>query len=86
MADEGDPLKLREFFKKVGSNPLVLARTLVFSPRIPFSFITQIPKKANKEAGGAEGGFQGGIPPRPPLCAVPSPFFTDSEFFAKLRG
>jgi hypothetical protein len=77
-------MKIREFFQKVGSNPLLRDRALVFSPRAPFAFVPEIPKTANKNAGGAEGGFQGGIPPRPPLSAFPSPFFADSEFFAIL--
>jgi hypothetical protein len=63
---------------------LVRDRALVFSPRAPFAFVTQIPKNANKEAGGAEGGFQGGIPPRPPHMRCISPFLGDFEFSAKL--
>jgi hypothetical protein len=59
-------------------------RALVFSPRAPFAFVPEIPKMANKYAGGAEGGFQGGIPPRPPLSAFPSPFFADFQFSEKL--
>ena len=70
--------------EKVGSNPLVLNRTLIFSPHFPFAFVTKIPKNANKDAGGAEGGFQGGIPPRPPHSAILSPFSGDSAIFAKL--
>jgi len=59
-------------------------RALVFSARAPFAFVPAIPKTANKYAGGAEGGFQGGIPPRPPLSAFPSPFFPDFQFSAIL--
>ncbi|MEI6305136.1 MAG: recombinase family protein, partial [Candidatus Taylorbacteria bacterium] len=40
VADEGDLTKIRSFFQKVGSNPLVRDRTLVFSPRAPFAFVT----------------------------------------------
>ena len=84
LAESTDTAKIRSFFQKVGSNPLVLNRTLIFSPHFPFAFVTKIPKNANKDAGGAEGGFQGGIPPRPPLSAFPSPFFDDFSFSAKL--
>jgi hypothetical protein len=84
LAESNDPVKIREFFQKVGSNPLVRDRALVFSPRVPFAFVPSIPKTANKNAGGAEGGFQGGIPPRPPLSAFPSPFFSDFQFSAIL--
>ena len=74
--------------KKVidGEKPLVRDRALVFSPRAPFAFVTKIPKKSSNEAGGAEGGFQGGIPPRPPHCDLRSPFSGDFEFSAKLLG
>ena len=85
VADEGDPTKIRSFFQKVGSNPLVRDCALVFSPRAPFAFVTKIPKKSSNEAGGAEGGFQGGIPPRPPLVVCDGAICGDSEFFAKLR-
>jgi DNA invertase Pin-like site-specific DNA recombinase len=84
LAKSTDTEKIREFFKKVGSNPLVRDRALVFSPCAPFAFVPAIPKTANKYAGGAEGGFQGGIPPRPPLSAFPSPFFPDFQFSAIL--
>ena len=87
LAESSDAAKIRSFFQKVGSNPLVRDRTLVFSPRAPFAFVPQIPKNANKEAGGAEGGFQGGIPPRPPHVRCVSPFSGDFEFSEKLlRG
>jgi DNA invertase Pin-like site-specific DNA recombinase len=66
LAESDDAAKIRSFFQKVGSNPLVRDRTLVFSPRAPFAFVTKIPKNANKNAGGAKGGFEGGISPRPP--------------------
>ena len=84
VAESNDPTKIRSFFQKVGSNPLVRDRALVFSPRAPFAFVTKIPKKSSNEAGGAEGGFQGGIPPRPPHCDLRSPFPDDFEFSAKL--
>ena len=84
MAESNDPAKIREFFQKVGSNPLVRDRALVFSPRAPFAFVPAIPKTANKYAGGAEGGFQGGIPPRPPLGISLSPFSDDFQFSANL--
>ena len=85
VANENDPTKIRSFFQKVGSNPLLLNRSLVFSARPPFSFISLIPKMTNENRGVAEGGFQGGIPPRPPHSAIPSRFFANSAFCAKLR-
>ena len=66
-----------------GEKPLVRDRALVFSPRAPFAFVTKIPKKSSNEAGGAEGGVWGGIPPRPPLVVcddVISPTKTDFTF------
>ena len=84
LAESTDTTKIRSFFEKVGSNPLVLNRTLIFSPHFPFAFVTKIPKNVSKDAGGAEGGFQGGIPPRPPYSAILSPFSGDSAIFAKL--
>ena len=65
VADEGDPTKIRSFFQKVGSNPLVRDRALVFSPRLPFAFVTKIPKNANKNGGDTAGGVRGGMPCRP---------------------
>jgi DNA invertase Pin-like site-specific DNA recombinase len=85
LTNESDPLKLREFFKKVGSNPLVRNRVFTFTPRFPFALVPNIPEKIRQGAGGAEGGFQGGIPPRPPHSAIPSPFFADSATFTLLR-
>jgi hypothetical protein len=67
------------------STHLVRNRTLVFSPRAPWIFLSKIPKKTNRDAGGAEGGFQGGIPPRPPLVRQLSSFSDDFAFLAKLR-
>ena len=64
--------------------PLVRDRALVFSPRAPFAFVTKIPKKSSNEAGGAEGGFQGGIPPRPPLVVCDDAISGDFAFSAKL--
>ena len=60
-----------------GEKPLVRDRALVFSPRAPFAFVTKIPKKSSTEAGGAEGGFQGGIPPRPPLVVCDDAILRD---------
>ena len=85
VADEGDPSKIRSFFQKVGSNPLVRDRALVFSPRAPFAFVPKIPKKFSNEAGGAKGGFEGGISPRPPLGISLSLFLDDFAFLANLR-
>ena len=69
---------------KGGEDPLLLNRSLVFSPHLPYSFVNEIPEKIRNSAGGAEGGFQGGIPPRPPLSAFPSPFSMQKSDFAKL--
>jgi hypothetical protein len=69
LAKSDDAAKIRTFFQKVGSNPLVRDRALVFSPRAPFAFVSQIPKNANKEAGGAAGGVWGGMP-----CRLPAVF------------
>ena len=84
LAESTDTEKIRSFFQKVGSNPLVRDRALVFSPRAPFAFVPAIPKTANKYAGEAAGGVWGGIPPRPPLGIFPSPFSDDFQFSAKL--
>ena len=67
-----------------GEKPLVRDRALIFSPRAPFSFVTKIPKKSSNEAGGAEGGFQGGIPPRPPFVVCDDAISGDSALSAKL--
>jgi hypothetical protein len=66
--------------------PLVRDRALVFSPRLPFSFVPEISQKPSNEAGGAAGGVWGGMPPRPPHCGLRSPFSGDFEFSAKLCG
>ena len=84
LAKSNDQMKIREFFQKVGSNPLLRDRALVFSPRAPFAFVSEIPKNANNDAGGAAGGVWGGMPPRPPHCDALSPFSGDSDFFANL--
>ena len=84
LAKSDDQCKIREFFQKVGSNPLLRDRALVFSPRAPFAFVSEIAKISNNEAGEAAGGVWGGMPPRPPHCDVRSPFSGDSEFFANL--
>ena len=70
---------------RAGEKPLVRDRALVFSPRAPFAFVTKIPKKSSNEAGGAEGGFQGGIPPRPPLVVCDDTIFPQECDFVKLR-
>ena len=85
VAESNDTKKIRAFIEKVGSNPLVRDRALVFSPRLPFAFVPKIPKKSSNEAGGAEGGLEGGIPPRPPLGIRLSPFSGDFVLFANLR-
>ena len=85
LAESSDTTKIRSFFQKVGSNPLVRDRALVFSPRAPFAFVTKIPKKSSNEAGGAEGGFQGGIPPRPPLVVCDGAILPTETDFTFLR-
>ena len=86
VAGEGDPTKIRSFFQKVGSNPLVRDRALVFSPRAPFAFVPKIPKKSSNEEGGAAGGVWGGMPPRPQLVVCDdaiSPTKTDFTFLRR---
>ncbi|MEI6238423.1 MAG: hypothetical protein WCP15_02735 [bacterium] len=51
--------------KTAGEKPLVRDRTIIFSPRLPFAFVTKIPKNANKNAGDTAGGVRGGMPCRP---------------------
>jgi DNA invertase Pin-like site-specific DNA recombinase len=65
VAKSDDPTKIREFFQKVGSNPLLRDRALAFSPRGPWALLAHIPKNAKENAGGAAGGVWGGMPPRP---------------------
>ncbi|MBU6231967.1 hypothetical protein KGP36_04890 [Patescibacteria group bacterium] len=84
LAKSDDKIKIREFFQKVGSNPLLRDRALVAHARAPFAFVSEIPKNANNNAGGAAGGVWGGMPPRPQHCDVRSPFSGDSEFFTLL--
>ena len=84
LAKSDDLGKIRSFFQKVGSNPLVRDRALVFSPRSPFVFVTKIPKKSSNEGGGAEGGVWGGIPPRPPLVVCDDAISGDFEFSTNL--
>jgi hypothetical protein len=85
LAMSSDTTKIRSFFQKVGSNPLVRDRALVFSPRAPFALIPQIPKNANKDEGGAEGGVWGGIPPRPPLVVCDGALSSTETDFTFLR-
>jgi site-specific DNA recombinase len=84
LAKSSDATKIRSFFQKVGPNPLVRDRALVFSPRAPFAFVSEISEKSSNEAGGAAGGVWGGMPPRPPHCGLRSPFSDDFQFSAKL--
>ncbi len=86
LAKSTDTTKIRSFFQKVGSNPLLRDRALLFSPRAPFAFVTKIPKNANKNAGDTAGGVRGGMPCRPPSVVCDGAICDDSEFFAKLRG
>jgi hypothetical protein len=65
VAKSDDSAKIREFFQKVGSNPLLRDRALAFSPRCPWTLLAHIPKNAKENAGGAAGGVWGGMPPRP---------------------
>jgi hypothetical protein len=67
------------------STHLVRNRTLVFSPRAPWSFLSKISQNANKDAGRATGGVRGGMSPCPPLVRQLSPFSDDFAFLAKLR-
>ncbi len=85
VANGNDTKKIRAFIEKVGSNPLVRDRTLVFSPRAPWSFLPKISQNANKDAGRATGGVRGGMSPCPPLVRQLSPFLDDFAFLAKLR-
>ena len=85
VAESNDTKKIRTFIEKVGSNPLVRNRTLVFSPRAPWSFLPKISQNANKYAGRATGGVRGGMSPCPPLVRQLSPFSDDVAFLAKLR-
>ena len=66
------------------STNLVRNRTLVFSPRLPHALVTHIPEKIRIHAGGATGGVWGGMSPRPPHVAIPSPFCLQKSELAKL--
>ena len=84
LAKSDDTAKIRTFFEKVGSNPLVRNRTLAFSPRLPYALVTKIPEKIRIYAGGATGGVWGGMSPRPPHGAIRSPFCLQKSELAKL--
>ena len=84
LAESNDTAKIRTFFEKVGSNPLVRNRTLVFSPRLPYALVTHIPEKIRIYAGGATGGVWGGMSPRPPHVVIRSPFCLQKSELAKL--
>ncbi|MBU6231224.1 MAG: hypothetical protein KGI50_05690 [Patescibacteria group bacterium] len=84
LAKSGKPKELREFFQKVGSNPLVLDRALTATARAPFALVRALPENAKGHAGGAAGGVWGGMPRRPQSCDATASFLGDSEFFAKL--
>jgi hypothetical protein len=86
LAESSDAAKIRSFFQKVGSNPLVRDRALVFSPRAPFAFVPEISQKSSNEAGGAAGGVWGGMPPRPQLVVCDDAISDDFQFFEKLCG
>ena len=84
LAESSDAAKIRSFFQKVGSNPLVRDRALVFSPWAPFAFVSEIPKNARQNAGEAAGGVWGGMPPRPQSVVCDGAISSDFEFSAKL--
>ena len=86
VANDGDLSKIREFFQKVGSNPLLRDRALVFSPRAPFAFVTKIPKNTNKNAGDTAGGVRGGMPCRPPCDERSEARLLSETDFVVLRG
>ena len=69
-----------------GEKPLVRDRALVFSPRAPFAFVPEIPKKSSNEAGGAKGGLEGGISPRPPQVVCNDVISLMETDFAVLRS
>jgi hypothetical protein len=71
--------------QKEVSTHLVLNRTLVFSPRAPFSLILEIPKSANKNADGTAGWVWGGMPCRPPSVVCDDVIFSPECDFAFLR-
>jgi hypothetical protein len=60
-------------------------RALVATARVPFAFTHELPKNAKENADGTAGGVWGGMPCRPPLSAILSPFSGDPAFFAILR-
>ena len=86
LAESDDPAKIRSFFQKVGSNPLVRDRVLIFSPRAPFAFVPEIPQKTSIEAGDTAGGVWGGMPCRPQLVVCDGAICGDSVIFENLRS
>ena len=85
LAESTDTAKIRSFFQKIGSNPLVRDRALVFSPRAPFVLVPEISQNANKDAGDTAGGVRGGMPCRPPSVVCDGAIFGDFFFFENLR-
>ena len=82
-----DPAKIREFFQKVGSNPLLRDRALAFSPRGPWALLAHIPQNAKENAGGAAGGVWGGMPPRPQSVVCDGAIsLTEHDFTFLRRG
>ncbi len=85
LAESSDTAKIREFFQKVGSNPLVRDRALVFSPRAPWVSVPKISQNANKDAGDTAGGVWGGMPCRPPSVVCDDAIIPQECDFVKLR-
>jgi DNA invertase Pin-like site-specific DNA recombinase len=85
VAKSDDLSKIRDFFQKVGSNPLLRDRALVTTARAPFALTHELPKNAKENADGTAGGVWGGMPCRPQLSDCISPFSGDPAFFAILR-
>ncbi len=87
VAESNDPAKIRSFFQKVGSNPLVRDRTLAYAPRPPFAFVPEIYQNAKQNAGRATGGVWGGMSPCPQsvVCDDTIPL-TETDFSFLRRG